>query len=119
MRVKDPAALRRRRINQRFSQRDLAGLVRRTQATIHQLETGKMKTLTEDLALLIAARLFSDWEDLFTLEEHEIRPAVSSGEPIKKHDECKAPSNDHSSGRGMGRASDGGHSSGHGVGKVA
>lgn len=78
MRVIDPAALRRKRINQRFSQRDLAGLVRRSQATIHQLETGKMKTLTEDLALLIAARLFTDWEDLFTLEEYEVAPRVTS-----------------------------------------
>ncbi len=78
MRVIDPAALRRKRINQRFSQRDLAGLVRRSQAAIHQLETGKMKTLTEDLALLIAARLFTDWEDLFILEEHEVVPRVTT-----------------------------------------
>lgn len=78
MRVIDPAALRRKRINQRFSQRDLAGLVRRSQATIHQLETGKMKTLTEDLALLISARLFVDWEELFTLEEHEVKPLVTN-----------------------------------------
>ncbi|UUX60135.1 helix-turn-helix transcriptional regulator [Glutamicibacter halophytocola] len=77
MRVKDPAALRRKRINQRFSQRDLAVLVRRSQATIHQLETGKMKTLTEDLALLISARLFVAWEDLFILEEHELLPKVT------------------------------------------
>ncbi|MGP9489647.1 hypothetical protein ACT3UD_17015 [Glutamicibacter sp. 287] len=68
MRAKDPAALRRKRINQRFGQRDLAVLGRRSEATIHQLETGKMKTLAEDLALLIAARLFVDWEDLFILE---------------------------------------------------
>lgn len=84
MRVIDPAALRRKRMNQRFSQRDLAGLVRRSQATIHQLETGKMKTLTEDLALLIAARLFTDWEDLFILEEHEIAPKVTNGVSTKR-----------------------------------
>ncbi|MGO2069631.1 helix-turn-helix transcriptional regulator [Glutamicibacter arilaitensis] len=84
MRVIDPAALRRKRMNQRFSQRDLAGLVRRSQATIHQLETGKMKTLTEDLALLIAARLFTDWEDLFILEEHEIAPTVTNGASTKR-----------------------------------
>ncbi|WIV42555.1 helix-turn-helix transcriptional regulator [Glutamicibacter nicotianae] len=83
MRVIDPAALRRKRINQRFSQRDLAGLVRRSQATIHQLETGKMKTLTEDLALLISARLFTPWEELFTLEEHEIVPRVTNGADTK------------------------------------
>lgn len=85
MRVIDPAALRRKRINQRFSQRDLAGLVRRSQATIHQLETGKMKTLTEDLALLISARLFVDWEELFTLEEQEVKPLVTSVVGNSKH----------------------------------
>lgn len=90
MRVKDPAALRRKRINQRFSQRDLAGLVRRSQATIHQLETGKMKTLTEDLALLIAARLFVDWEDLFTLEEQEVLPKVTSGESTDSQNKLRA-----------------------------
>lgn len=79
MKVKDPGALRRKRLNQRFSQRDLAGLVRRSQNTIHLLETGQMKTLTEDLAILLAARLQVDWEDLFELEEHEIAPSVTSG----------------------------------------
>lgn len=79
MKVKDPGMLRRKRMNQRFSQRDLAGLVRRSQNTIHLLETGQMKTLTEDLALLLAARLHTDWEDLFDLEEHEILPKVTNG----------------------------------------
>lgn len=90
MKVKDPGTLRRKRVNQRFSQRDLAGLVRRSQNTIHLLETGQMKTLSEDLALLIAARLHVDWEDLFDLEEHEILPTLTSGarlgtESNKKH----------------------------------
>lgn len=79
MKVKDPGMLRRKRMNQRFSQRDLAGLVRRSQNTIHLLETGQMKTLSEDLALLLAARLHTDWEDLFDLEEHEILPKVTNG----------------------------------------
>ena len=80
MRVIDTAAPRCKRINQRFSQRDLSGLVRRSQATIYQLETGKMKTLTKDLALLIAARLFVDGEELFIPAEHEIPPKLTSDE---------------------------------------
>ena len=80
MRVKDPAALRRRRKNKRFSQEDLAHLVRRSQNTISLLELGKMKTLTEDLAVAIAARLECDWEDLFVLEESEVAPAARSSE---------------------------------------
>lgn len=78
MRVKDPAALRRKRLNRRFSQRDLAMLVRRSQTTIHLLETGGMKTLSEDLALHIAARLDVDWEDYFLLEEGDVLPDVKS-----------------------------------------
>ena len=80
MRVKDPAALRRRRKNKRFSQEDLAHLVRRSQNTISLLELGKMKTLTEDLAVAIAARLECDWEDLFVLEESEVAPMARSSE---------------------------------------
>ncbi|WP_417220564.1 helix-turn-helix transcriptional regulator [Arthrobacter sp.] len=78
MRVKDPAALRRKRMNRQYSQRDLAYLVRKSQNTISLLETGKMPTLTEDLALLISARLGVDWEDYFELEEHEVMPVVQS-----------------------------------------
>lgn len=77
MKVKDPAALRRKRLNRKFSQRDLAFLVRRSQNTIHLLETGGMKTLSEDLALLIAARLDVEWEEYFQLEEHEVMPIVA------------------------------------------
>ena len=79
MRVKDPAALRRRRMNKRYSQRELAFLVRKSQNTISLLELGKQKTLTEDLAVAIAARLDCDWEDLFVLEERELVPAVTTG----------------------------------------
>ena len=78
MRVKDPAALRRKRVNRKFSQRDLAFLVRRSQNTIYLLESGKMKTLSEDLALLIAARLEVEWEDYFDLEEFEVAPSVTT-----------------------------------------
>lgn len=69
MRVKDPAQIRRWRKQRHFTQRDLAYLVRRSQATIWQLESGRLKTITEDLAIAIAARLDVPWEDLF--EAHE------------------------------------------------
>lgn len=78
MRVKDPAALKRKRMNRQYSQRDLAFLVRRSQNTIHLLETGKQKTLSEDLAVAIAGRLGVDWEDMFILEENEVMPEVTS-----------------------------------------
>lgn len=92
MKVKDPAALRRKRLNRKYSQRDLAYLVKRSQNTIHLLETGGMKTLSEDLALLIAARLDVEWEDFFTLEEHEIMPNVSNCVLQTDHHEGKVAS---------------------------
>ena len=92
MKVKDPAALRRKRLNRKYSQRDLAFLVKRSQNAIHLIETGKMPTLTEDLALLIAARLDVDWEDFFTLEEHEVMPHVSSCVLKTNHSEDKVAS---------------------------
>ncbi|WP_309080314.1 helix-turn-helix domain-containing protein [Zhihengliuella sp.] len=78
MRVKDPAMLRRKRQNRRFSQTELGYLVRKTQQTISLLESGRMKTLSEELAIAIAARLDCDWEDLFLLEEGEAMPVVRS-----------------------------------------
>lgn len=95
MKVKDPAALRRKRQNRKYSQRDLAFLVKRSQSTIYLLETGGMKTLSEDLALLIAARLDVDWEDFFTLEEHEVMPSVKSSShtiTAREHSEKKVAS---------------------------
>lgn len=83
MRVKDPSALRRKRLNRKYSQRDLAYLVRRSQNTIYLLENGKMKTLSEDLALLLAARLEVEWEDYFELEENEIAPTVTNASQRK------------------------------------
>ncbi|WP_343317737.1 helix-turn-helix transcriptional regulator [Arthrobacter sp. TMP15] len=92
MKVKDPAALRRKRLNRKYSQRDLAFLVKRSQNAIHLIETGGMKTLSEDLALLIAARLDVDWEDYFTLEEHEVMPKVISNSHTIEHHESKVAS---------------------------
>lgn len=79
MKVKDPAMIRRWRKQKRFSQAELGFLVRRSQSTIHLLETGGMKTLTEDLAIAIAARLERPWEDLFELEERSSVPHVANG----------------------------------------
>ncbi|MFQ2844089.1 helix-turn-helix transcriptional regulator [Mycobacterium paragordonae] len=69
MRVKDGGQIRRWRRQKRYSQRELAYLVRRTQSTIYLIETNRLKTITEDLAIAIAARLDVPWEDLF--EAHE------------------------------------------------
>lgn len=88
MKVKDPAMIRRWRKQERFSQRDLAALVRRSQNTIHLLETGGMKTLSEDLAISIASRLHVPWEDLFELEEHEIVPRMTSSQ-LQIQNSCK------------------------------
>lgn len=90
MKVKDAATLRRRRVNEGLTQRDLAFLVRRSQATVWKLENGQLKTITEDLALAIAARLKRDWEELFTLEEHEIMPKLTSSLSIVDQPEVMA-----------------------------
>lgn len=79
MKVKDPGQIRRWRKQRHFSQRDLAYLVRRSQATIYQLESGNMKTLSEDLAISIAARLDVPWEELFEAHESAPVPPVTSG----------------------------------------
>ncbi|WP_426302745.1 helix-turn-helix transcriptional regulator [Arthrobacter sp. R-11] len=78
MKVKDPAMIRRWRKQEHLSQTQLGFLVRRSQTTIHLLETGGMRTLSEDLALAIAARLRVPWEDLFELQEHEVAPTVTN-----------------------------------------
>ncbi len=79
MKVKDPAMIRRWRKQRHYSQRDLAFLVRRSQNTIYKLENGKLRTLSEDLALAIAARLDIPWEDLFLEEEAKAMPQLTTG----------------------------------------
>ncbi len=74
MEVRDPAAMRRARKEKRYSQRDLGHLVRRTQTTIHKIETGQLKNISEDLALALAGRLDRHWEDLFVAHDE---PAAS------------------------------------------
>lgn len=80
MKVKDPAMIRRWRKQRHYSQRDLAFLVRRSQTTIYHLEKGSMRTLSEDLALAIAARLEVPWEDLFIPEEEKPMPEMTSSQ---------------------------------------
>lgn len=82
MRVKNPAQIRRWRKQRHFTQRELAFLVRRSQATIWQLESGRLKTITEDLAIAIAARLDVPWEDLF--EAHEATRVVSTTSAVHR-----------------------------------
>lgn len=79
MRIKDPAAIRRWRKQRHFSQRDLAFLVRRSQTTIFLIEKGELRTLSEDLAIAIAARLDVPWEDLFAAEESDSMHSMTTG----------------------------------------
>ena len=66
MRVREGAALRRRRERLGLTQRELAFLARPcSQTTIYLLETRKMTTLTEELAMRIARRLDVPLETLF------------------------------------------------------
>ncbi|MRH86051.1 helix-turn-helix domain-containing protein [Nocardia sp. SYP-A9097] len=79
MQVKDGRQVRRWRMQRRFSQRELAFLVRRTQSTIHLIETGKLRQISEDLAVAIAARLDVPWDDLFEAHEVELVSEVAHG----------------------------------------
>lgn len=83
MQVKDGRQVRRWRMQRRFSQRELAFLVRRTQSTIHLIETGKLRQISEDLAVAIAARLDVPWDDLFEAHEVEPLPQVAHGSCVE------------------------------------
>lgn len=78
MQVRDPAAIRRWRKQRRYTQRELAMLVRRSHTTIYALETGRLRTISEDLAIAIAARLDVPWEHLFDAKELVVVPEVSN-----------------------------------------
>jgi putative transcriptional regulator len=77
MQVRDREALKRWRGRRDLTQRQLAYLVGASQTTIHLLETGGMKTLTEKLALSIAKRLDVPWEDIFEAREAARVPGVT------------------------------------------
>ena len=79
MKVKDPGQIRRLRKQNHFTQRELAMLVKRSQATIWQIEAGKLTNISEDLACSIAGRLGREWEELFTAHESIVVPPVASG----------------------------------------
>lgn len=80
MRTKDDGApICRGRKRKKLTQRQLAYLTRCSHTTIYLLETGRMKTLSEDLALAIAERLEVDVEDLFEERTATVVPAVATG----------------------------------------
>ncbi|MGB3708930.1 helix-turn-helix transcriptional regulator [Gordonia sp. (in: high G+C Gram-positive bacteria)] len=83
MEVIDSGRIRRWRKQRRFTQRELAMLVRRSHTTIYKIETGQLKNVTEDLALAISARLDVPWEDLFVAHEAivDARPSIVSHQP--------------------------------------
>lgn len=85
MRVKDGGQIRRWRKQKHFSQRELAFLVRRTQSTIYLIETGKLRAISEDLAVAIASRLDVPWEDLFEAHEVEPMPKVAHDTRASSH----------------------------------
>ncbi|OLL21219.1 MULTISPECIES: helix-turn-helix transcriptional regulator [unclassified Rhodococcus (in: high G+C Gram-positive bacteria)] len=85
MRVKDGGQIRRWRKQKHFSQRELAYLVRRTQSTIYLIETGKLRSISEDLAVAIASRLDVPWEDLFEAHEIEPVPGAAHGSRVMTH----------------------------------
>ncbi len=78
MKMKDREQMQRWRKRKGLTQGELAFLVGCTQQTISLLETGRMTTLSEYLALAIAKRLGHDWEDLFVACEAPVVPALKS-----------------------------------------
>ena len=79
MRVRDREALKRWRLRRDLTQRQLAYLIGASQTTVHLLETGGMRTLSEALALKVAKRLDVPWEDLFEAREAPRVPGVTNG----------------------------------------
>lgn len=78
MKIKDPEQMVRWRKRKDLKQWELGVLVGCTQQTISLLETGKMTTLSEDLAIKIAKRLDHDWEDLFEAHESTVVSLVTN-----------------------------------------
>jgi transcriptional regulator with XRE-family HTH domain len=70
MQVKDPDTIKRWRKRRRYTQRELAFLVRCSQNTISLIEKGDMLTMSEDHALELAYRLDVPWEELFERRQH-------------------------------------------------
>lgn len=85
MEIRDPETLRRKRAAKRFTQRDVAHLARRSQAAYQQVESGKMKTISEAFAMGIAFALDCDWEDLFIDHTHIATPAAEDVSRTTSH----------------------------------
>jgi putative transcriptional regulator len=80
MKTKDAGQpLARARKRARLTQRELAFLARCSQTTIYLLETGRMPTCSDDLALRIVDRLPIDLEDAFEPRDSFRTPPVASG----------------------------------------
>lgn len=80
MKTKDggqPIARARKRA--RLTQRELAFLARCSQTTIYLLETGRMSTCSDDLALRVVDRLPIDLEDAFEERASARTPSVAIG----------------------------------------
>ena len=69
MKVKDPAQIRRLRKQNHYSQEQLGHLVRKTQQSISQIESGELKNISEGFAIALAGRLGREWEELFEAKE--------------------------------------------------
>lgn len=78
LRVIDPGRNRRARADLKISQRKLARRCECTQSMISLIETGKLRSLSEKLALVMAEELRKPWEHLFTDEVVTLMPAVTN-----------------------------------------
>lgn len=84
MKIKDGGApLSRARKRARLTQRELAFLARCSQTTIYLLETGRMETCSDELAIRIVDRLPVDMEDVFEARSALLLPPVATDiEPV-------------------------------------
>jgi putative transcriptional regulator len=79
MQTKDAGQpLARARKRARLTQRELAFLARCSQTMIYLLETGRLKTCSDDLALRIVDRLPVDLEDVFVERAASCAPPMTS-----------------------------------------
>jgi putative transcriptional regulator len=80
MKTKDSGQpLARARKRARLTQRELAFLARCSQTTIYLLETGRMETCSDDLALRVVDRLPIDMEDAFEERSSSALSSLTTG----------------------------------------
>lgn len=80
MKLRDPKKLRSWRLHRNLTQRELAFLCKCSQNTIHLLESGRMTSISEDLAMTICRRLDIPWEDVFEAREASgVRKVANAG----------------------------------------